>query len=72
MDWQALKETAWKWTQRLALFWLLQTSLMYLWACIIAGKPIGPVEYVRFINITIQYRPLRAAASPVSASVAGR
>jgi hypothetical protein len=71
MDIQAIKETAWKWTQRLALFLLLQTSLLYLWGCIIAGKPIGPVEYVRFQYHVIQYRPLRSAA-PVVASMAGR
>ena len=64
MDWKVLRDNAWKWTQRLALFWLLQTSLVYLWACIIAGKPIGPfVEYVHFLNHVIQYRPLRAAAA---------
>lgn len=62
IDWQALKDTVWKWTQRFALFWLLQTSLTYLWACVVAGKPIGPVEYIRFQYHVIQYRPLRAAA----------
>jgi hypothetical protein len=68
MDWQVLKETAWKWTQRVALFWLLQTSLMYLWGCVIAGKPIGPVEYVRFQNHTIQYRPLPSGAAVAHAA----
>lgn len=71
IDWQALKETAWKWTQRFALFLLLQTSLVYLWACVIAGKPIGPVEYIRFQYHVIQYRPQRAAARALPLAVAG-
>jgi len=72
MDIQALKENAWTWTQRVALFLLLQTSLIYLWACVVAGKPIGPVEYIRFQYHVIQWRPLRAARAvpaPALASV---
>lgn len=60
-----------EWTQRLALFWLAQTSLVYLWACVVAGKPIGPVEYIRFQNHVIQYRPQRAAARGLPVAVAG-
>ncbi len=63
MDLQALKETAWKWTQRIALYWLAQSSLLYLWACIVAGRPITPVEMVRFCNHMIQWRTQRAAAA---------
>jgi len=66
MDWSAVKETSWKWTQRFALFWLLQTSLVYLWACVVAGRPISPLEYVRFQYHVIQWRPARASAAGVS------
>ena len=72
MDFQTVKETAWKWTQRVALFWLLQSSLAYFSGCVVAGRPIGPVEYVRFQYHVIQWRPQPGATAPVAASVRGR
>lgn len=69
MDIQAVKDTSWKWTQRLALFWLLQTSLLYLAGCFVAGKPISPLEYVRFQYHVIQWRPQRAAARALPVTV---
>jgi hypothetical protein len=62
MDW---KEQAWLWFTRAAQFWLVQTVLLYLWACVVAGKPIGPKDYVRFSYHVIQWQPwtpLNAAA----------
>ncbi len=37
-------------------FWLVQTLLVYLWACMVAGKPIGPKDYVRFGYHMIQWQ----------------
>jgi hypothetical protein len=71
IDWQALKEPAWKWTQRIAVFYLLQSSLLYLCGCVIAGKPISPVEFIRFQNHLIQYRPQRAAARSLPLAAEG-
>jgi hypothetical protein len=58
MDWQTLKVSAWKWTQRIAVFVLLQLSLGYLWGSVVAGRPIGPVEYVRFGYYTTIWTPI--------------
>jgi hypothetical protein len=71
IDWQALKEPVWKWTQRIAVFYLLQSSLLYLCGCVIAGKPISPVESIRFQNHVIQYRPQRSAARALPVAAEG-
>jgi hypothetical protein len=57
MDWQALKQQAGVWFTRAAQFWMMQTVLVYLWACIVARKPIGPKDYVRFSYHVIQWQP---------------
>jgi hypothetical protein len=54
MDWKA---KAWLWFTRAAQFWLIQAVLVYLWACIVASKPIGPKDYVRFSYHVIQWQP---------------
>ena len=53
MDW---KQKAWLWFTRAAQFWLVQTLLVYLWACVVASKPIGPKDYVRFTYHVIQWQ----------------
>jgi len=65
MDWQALKQQAGVWFTRAAQFWLAQTLLVYLWACVVASKPIGPLDYVRFLYHVIQWQPGR---TPVTAA----
>lgn len=57
MDWQQVKERAQLCINRAAQFWLLQTVLTYVWACVVAGAPVGPVDYVRFTYHVIQWRP---------------
>jgi hypothetical protein len=57
MDWQQVKQQAALWVNRAAQFWLAQTVLFYLWACIVANRPIGPKDYVRFSYHVIQWRP---------------
>jgi hypothetical protein len=51
------KEQAWLWFTRAAQFYLVQTVLVYLWACVVASKPIGPKDYVRFSYHVIQWHP---------------
>ena len=57
------KEQAWLWFTRAAQFWLVQTVLIYLWARIVASKPIGPKDYVRFSYHVIQWQPGRTATT---------
>jgi hypothetical protein len=60
MDW---KQQAWLWFTRAAQFWLVQTVLVYMWACVVAGKPIGPKDYVRFSYHVIQWHPVQAGGA---------
>jgi hypothetical protein len=61
MDW---KQKAWLWFTRAAQFWLVQTLLVYLWACVVASKPIGAKDFIRFSYHVIQWR----AGQPGSAT----
>jgi hypothetical protein len=61
MDW---KETAWLWFTRAAQFWMLQTLILYLWACVVASRPIGPKDYIRFTYYSIQWQAQHTAAAP--------
>ena len=63
MDW---KQQAWLWFTRAAQFWLVQTVLIYLLACIVASKPIGPKDYVRFSYHVIQWHPGQTGATGAS------
>jgi hypothetical protein len=53
MNW---KEQAWLWFTRAAQFWLAQTLIFYFGACVVAGQPIGPKDYVRFGYHVIQWK----------------
>jgi hypothetical protein len=67
------KETAWLWFTRAGQFWLAQTLIIYLWACVVASKPIGPKDYVKFNYHVIQWNPRNAPALPhVEASIYGK
>ena len=54
MDW---KQHALLWFNRAAQFWLVQTILVYLWASVVANRPISPKDYVRFSYHVIQWHP---------------
>jgi hypothetical protein len=70
MDW---KQQAWLWFTRAAQFWMTATLLIYFWACIVASKPIGPKDYVRFNYHVIQWSPRSAPALPhAEASIYGK
>ncbi len=67
------KETAWLWFTRAAQFWLAQTLIVYLWACVVASRPIGPKDYVKFNYHVIQWNPRGSAApSHAEASIYGK
>jgi hypothetical protein len=70
IDWQEVKTNAWRWYLRVSAFWMLQTVMAYLWACMVAGKPVGPIETVHFVNHTTIWRPVRASAAVKGASMA--
>ena len=57
MDWEAVKEQAHivyaRWSQLLLFLQLV----FYLVACVVAGKPIGPKDYVRFTYHVVQWTP---------------
>lgn len=55
--WDQVKHHAGLWFNRAAQFWLLQTMLVYVWACVVAGAPVSPTDYVRFSYHVIQWRP---------------
>jgi hypothetical protein len=57
MDWQQVRQQAGLWLNRAAQFWLAQTVLVYLWACIVANRPVGPKDYVRFSYYVVQWHP---------------
>jgi hypothetical protein len=56
VDWQRVKETIWLWYGRIAAFWLLQSLLMYLAACMVAHKAVGITAYVSFLYHCCQWR----------------
>jgi hypothetical protein len=70
MNWKQVKEQAALVFERAAHFFLVVTVLIYLWACVVAGRPIGPKDYVRFNYHVIQWQPGQAAVQ--AASVRGR
>ena len=57
MNWQQVQQQAWLCFNRAAHFWLVQTLIFYMWACVIAEKPIGPTNFIRFSYHVIQWRP---------------
>jgi hypothetical protein len=61
MDW---KQHVLLWFNRAAQFWLMQTILIYLWASVVANRPISPQDYVRFSYHVIQWRPGQMLTTP--------
>jgi hypothetical protein len=49
MGWQGFKEFVAVWYLRIAAFYLMQNLLLYVAACILAGKVVGVTGYVGFI-----------------------
>ena len=44
--------------------WLVQTLIVYVCACMVASRPIGPKDYVRFSYHVIQWHPGQAITTP--------
>lgn len=45
------------WYTRAAQFFLVQVLLAYSYASTVAHRPVGPVEFVRFLYHTIVWEP---------------
>ena len=56
MDWQALKENLHLWYVRAAQFYLFQSLVLYIVACIAAGHPLGPARYAAFVFHLFSFR----------------
>ncbi len=49
MDWETVKEHLRVSYTRVAQFFLFQTMMLYVIACIAAGQPLGPARYAAFL-----------------------
>jgi hypothetical protein len=66
MNWEAIKErgrVVYAWAAQLLVFLLL---VFYLAACVVAGKPIGPKEYVTFAHYCVEWSPRHTDPTPVA------
>lgn len=61
MDWEAIKEQARVVYARAAQLLVFLQVIFYLVACVIASKPLGPKDYVRFTYHVIQWTPAHNA-----------
>jgi hypothetical protein len=64
MDWEAIKGYAQVMHSRVAQLLLFLQLVLYLVACGIAEKPIGPKAFVQFTYHMIQWSPNRAQLVP--------
>jgi hypothetical protein len=64
MDWEAIRDQARLTYSRVAQLLLFLQLVLYLVACGIAEKPIGPKAFVQFTYHMIQWSPNRAQLVP--------
>jgi hypothetical protein len=57
MDWVAIKEQARVVYARGSQLLVFLQLVFYLVACVVASKPVGPKDYVRFTYHVIQWAP---------------
>ena len=62
VDWEAIKEQARIVYSRASQLLVFLQAIFYLAACVVAGKPIGPKDYVRFTYHVIQWAPNQRSA----------
>lgn len=55
MNIEVLREHAHHWYGRIAQFFLFQTLMMYVIACLAAHSPVGPGAYVSFLHHCFQW-----------------
>ncbi len=56
MDWEKVKETARRYYERFASFFLFQNLILYLVACVAAGRPVGVHGYATFVFHVFRWR----------------
>jgi hypothetical protein len=64
MDWEAIKEQARLVYARGSQVLVFLQVIFYLVACVVASKPVGPKDYVRFAYHVIQWAPGRTSVTP--------
>jgi hypothetical protein len=57
MDWESIKEQSRIIFARAAQLLVFLQLVFYLVACVVACKPLGPKDYVRFTYHLIQWSP---------------
>jgi len=50
MNLEAAKEALRLWYGRAAQFYLFQTMVLYVIACVATGHPLGPARFAAFLN----------------------
>jgi hypothetical protein len=71
MDWEAIKEQSRIVYARTAQVLLFLQLVSYVVGCVVASKPLGPKDYVRFTYHVIQWSPGNGALNS-TASLRGR
>jgi hypothetical protein len=66
MNWELMKERGRFVYARVAEFVVFLQIVFYLWACAVAGKPLGPTDYVSFTYHCVEWKPGHVAATPVA------
>ena len=56
MDWETVKEKLRLWYARAAQFVLFQNLVLYVIACVAAGRPLGPASYAAFLYRLFTFR----------------
>jgi len=60
MDWESIKQQARLAYARAAQLLVFLQVVFYLFACIVAMKPLGPKDYVGFTYHVVQWSPGKA------------
>jgi hypothetical protein len=66
MNWEAIKERGRVVYAGAAQLLVFLQLVFYLAACVVAGKPIGPKEYVSFAYHCVEWAPGRTEPTPVA------
>ncbi len=67
MNWEAIKEQSRVIYARAAQLLVFLQVVFYLVACVVAGKPLGPKDYVGFTYHIVQWLPDRPVATAPAA-----
>lgn len=56
MDWETVKAKAREAYEKFALFYLFQSLVLYVVACIVAGHPVSLAGYVEFLGHLFRWK----------------